>query len=156
MELIERGDHYVELKEDGTFVRHHSKFIDQGGGLIRVDKDSVTKQETITRFTPRSLITADKVTGEIKQHQTGFVVEHELIGPGVHPDPLLKYVQAVLPDDFTVSKTVSDITVDATGKETTVGTVDVTRTAYKISKTTNKLVKISDVKLNEPIKRMKA
>jgi len=152
MELIDRGDHYVELKDDGTYKRHHSKFISHGGMLIRVDKDPVTKAETISLFTPLSLITADKTTGEIKQHQNGFIVEHELIGPGPHPDLTLEYVQAVLPEDFTFKGLVDVIETAPDGTKTTLpDQEEITRTAYKV--VARKLVKLTTAKLNEPIKR---
>ncbi len=97
MEFIERSDHYLELKDDGTYTKHNAKFAHVGGQQIRIDIDPITKAETPSFIKVKNIIEVDKLTGDIKSIKRDFNPRREILGAEANADPLLenRIVEAV-------------------------------------------------------------
>lgn len=96
--FLETAEGVVELKEDGTYVKHRVRFHSVGGKVFR--EDLVAKD--IQPVPPSVLLTIDEATGEIEGEQRGFVLDHEFNTP-VHPTAGKRYVEVIdrdLPADF--------------------------------------------------------
>src|SRR3989304_4712417 len=77
--ILDTGNYYAELREDGTYVKHHCRFVQQGDITLRVELDPVTNKQTgASAVIPKVLYTIDAVTGEFGGEQRGFVLDHEL------------------------------------------------------------------------------
>lgn len=92
MEFIERHDHYLELKDDGTYVKHFLRFGNVGGQQIRIDIDPTTGAETPTFIAVKNVIEVEKSTGNIKKIMRNFDPRREILGAEPHEDPLLENV----------------------------------------------------------------
>lgn len=110
--ILDAGNYYAELKEDGTYVKHHCRFVRQGDITLRVELDPVTgKQAGALVVLPKTLFTVDVASGEIQGEQTGFVLDHELVEP-VCPIPGKRYLRLAdseLPADFKQSGVIAYI-----------------------------------------------
>ena len=100
--ILDTGNYYAELREDGTYIKHHCRFVQQGDITLRVDLDPATgKQIGASVVIPKMLYTVDAITGEFGGEQRGFVLDHEL-GVMTPPDGkrYLRLADADLPADF--------------------------------------------------------
>jgi len=108
-ELHQTSDGFIELKDDGTFLKHKVKIIHQGDHILRIDTDDAGV-ETPSFITPKTILVVDSVTGDISHEQRGFVVDHEIIGVPIHPDTDKDYVRldtSDIPDDLIVKDPVT-------------------------------------------------
>ena len=100
--ILDTGNYYAELREDGTYVKHHCRFVQQGDITLRVELDPVTNKQTgASVVIPKVLYTVDAVTGEFGGEQRGFVLDHEL---GMMTPPAgkryLRLADSAMPADF--------------------------------------------------------
>ena len=101
--ILDTGNYYAELREDGTYVKHHCRFVQQQGDItLRVELDPATNKQTgASVVTPKVLYTVDAVTGEFCGEQRGFVLDHEL---GMMTPPAgkryLRLADSAMPADF--------------------------------------------------------
>ena len=96
--FLETAEGVIELKEDGTYVKHSCRFHNVNGRVFK--EDLATKNMQIVP--PSVLFTVDDVTGEIEGEQRGFVLDHEFNMP-VHPTTGKKYLKVLdndIPVDF--------------------------------------------------------
>ncbi len=123
-QLINTGNEFIELKDDGTYTRHPVKITQNGKHIMRIDVDAQGK-ETPSFIAPKVLMIVDSVTGDIIQEQRGFVIDHEILGIPTHPDADKDYVEVLesdIPVDYmtedpvTNSKTINYRYNKATGK----------------------------------------
>ena len=103
MEFLERENHFLELKDDGTYVRHFVRFEHAGGHQVRIDIDPTTKKEIATFIKVKNIIEIEKSTGKILSIKRDFNPQREILGAEAHPSALHENVviEAVdYPDDM--------------------------------------------------------
>ena len=96
--FIETAEGVIELKDDGTYIRHRTRYHNVGGKMFKEDLDT----KGILPVSASVLLTVDSTTGEICCEQRGFVLDHEFRAP-VHPaagKEYLKLLEAEIPGDF--------------------------------------------------------
>lgn len=96
--FIEISEGIIELKEDGSYIKHGCKFYNMKGKIF---KEDLTTGDTVI-VPPKILLTIDKTTKEIQCEQRGFIIDHEL-KPPIHPDAGKEYIQIQekdIPADF--------------------------------------------------------